>query len=155
MATEILWTPLPNGRTRTQLRLSVHISPRLTYPGGGEGTLLDFPALHAWPPAGPTLQLQFGAAAPVPAAIVSTSDTALWPLLFPTTSRVVSRKVPNYGATPVHSYPLTKIAKFLRDQYTKIAPTHRRSFRPFQRCWVTDSRTSGSADATEPSAGAR
>ena len=121
MATEILWTPLPNGRTRARLRLSVHISPRLTYPGSGEGTLLDFPALHAWPPKDLALQLQFGAAAPVPATIVSTADPTLWPLLFPTTSRVVSRKVPNYSGTQVHSYPLTKIAKFLQDQYTKIA----------------------------------
>ena len=57
----------------------------------------------------------------MPATIVSTPDPILWPLLFPTTSRVVSRTVPNHSGTPVHSYPLTKIAKFLQDQYTKIA----------------------------------
>ncbi len=121
MATEIIFTALPNGRTDDRLHLSVHVSPRLTTTGA-DGTLADFPAFLAWPPSDLSFQVEFTSpAATFRGHVVSAPEVSVWQKLFPSTSLVRSHEPVDRSLTPIHSYPVTKIVEFLRDRYVDVA----------------------------------
>lgn len=123
MPTDSIWTALPTGRTGPILRLSVHVSPRLTVPGGGQDTLASFPAFASWPPGDLGFDVVVGATT-YPSrvvTIVSSPDPSLWPKLFPGTSGVRSHEVPDRSQTPIHTYPLAKIVAFLRERWSESA----------------------------------
>lgn len=125
MPTETIWTALPAGRTRTSVRLAVHVTPRLTTEGA-DGVLADFPAMVSWPPGDLELTANI-AGTDHSATITSAPEPALWGALFPGSSLVRSHTVTDRSQAPIHTYPLTKIAGFLKDQYTKIlldSPEH-------------------------------
>lgn len=121
MATEIIFTALPNGRTGNRLHLSVHVSPRLTT-GGADVTLADFPEFLSWPPSDLSFQVEFtNAAASYRGLLVSSPTASLWEQLFPSSSLVRSHAPADHSQTPIHSYPVTKIVQFLADQYADVA----------------------------------
>ncbi|HEX9767508.1 MAG TPA: hypothetical protein VGA36_12155, partial [Nitriliruptorales bacterium] len=123
MATEIIWTALPLERRGSRLHLSAHVAPRLTSTGAVDATLADFPLLASWPPGDLAFDVLFdGGVHRLPATIVSAApDPGIWQLLFPGTSRVASHQVTDRSSLPIHSYPLTKIAAWLRDRYAQTA----------------------------------
>lgn len=123
MPTESIWTALPTAVGRGTLGLSVHVTPRLTTVGGVDDVLSSFPAFASWPPGDLGLEVTVGATTYPAEAVTVTSAPApaVWAALFPGSSLVRSHTVVDRSQTPIHTYPLTKIAAFLEDHYSQVA----------------------------------
>jgi hypothetical protein len=77
-ASRITWTPVPNGYANGKLRLSVHVSPRLS----GAGTLDGYADWLRWPTTRLAFTVRFGTV-DVPATITSAAPRSdLWNALF-------------------------------------------------------------------------
>jgi hypothetical protein len=126
MPVEMVWTALPDGRTDTgALRLSAHLAPRLSTAGGWDtrlGDEPDFADLLDWPPADLHLEVVFDHAGAFEARIVSDPPRPeLWRSVFPPETPVRSFGVPDMTDTPLHTYPSSKLADWLRDAYARVA----------------------------------
>jgi hypothetical protein len=133
----IIWTICPNGydpQTRA-FSLSVHVSPRLTTGGTGDRQLASWPDFLGGPNwaqlrVGFQVEIQRGAAhVPVGtlgAALAGPDErsAAVWDAIFgpPTSGALVhERVVDTHPTTPVLSYPMSNIARFLETNYGDVA----------------------------------
>ncbi|MFI9381841.1 hypothetical protein [Kutzneria sp. NPDC052558] len=117
-------TALPNGvgvdsHGAPALKLSVHISPRLS--GGAD--LSSFPDWQNWPTTPLTLQVKVGGVVLAATPAGPAPSTTLWPKLFPTTTKVGDHTGPEIvlNDTYVRTYPARGVRNFVRDQYAYMA----------------------------------
>ncbi len=125
MATQtIFWTALPNGGEGSQVRLSVHVAPRLVATGGGPTTLATFDDFANWPNtlASFSWSVHFPTLAwTLPATATSTPDPALWAALFPPATTVRSHVFKAFNTAKIRSYNVKHVVGFLQEQYAKFA----------------------------------
>ena len=143
----VLWTCLPNGTMGTgagqALKLSVLVSPRLTFPSADPNAvapLSDFPSFANWPDtlaklmkAGPftvqvlslagaqTYQAELSAPSNDPGAV---PDPALWDAIFGTngaSTPVQSHSVEDFTKRFVLSYPAVRVRDTVQSLYQAVA----------------------------------
>ena len=130
MPEQIIWTALPHGIANGRLRLSVHISPRLS--GAGTLTLNDFGSFQDWPAV--VRGLSFTAAFDGGPSLVATPlfhepsasgaeipDSALWKALFPLSTAVTSHEFDDYSQQVIRSAPIARIHGDLKGRYLQVA----------------------------------
>ncbi|WP_131740200.1 hypothetical protein [Actinomadura roseirufa] len=107
-ASQIVWTPLPNGHGDGRLRLSVLVAPRLA----GATTLAGFPEWLAWPQVRPAFSVTFQGGAKAPATIAGPPPRLdLWQRLFTRDTPVAAPPAPVAAAAgaspvpPIRSWP--------------------------------------------------
>ena len=116
-------TALPNGVAVVAgvsvLKLSVHISPRLS----GATSLSSFPDWLNWPTTPLTFQVSVNGTTVTATADDSKLSKTLWPKLFPATAKVVDNTGPTVPLkdTFVRTYPARGVRDFVRDQYAYMA----------------------------------
>jgi hypothetical protein len=125
----IMWTALPNGLTKdkTNLRLSVLVSPRLTC-NAATGTLAEFADFQDWPAhvGGLTFSVEFVGGPTVPATrVVDPGNPALdspaWKVLFPKSFPVRSYAFDDRSNLAVRSFPTKKVLSLLTNLYQTVA----------------------------------
>jgi hypothetical protein len=93
-ASQIVWTPVPNGYDKGKLKISVLVAPRLS----GASKLSAFPDWVTWPSVRPVYSVSFEGGTRVPATVTSPAPRLdLWQRLFT-------------GDTPVTAPPTTLAA---------------------------------------------
>ncbi len=121
----IFWTTLPNGVAGSDLRLSVHVAPRLET-DEGETLVPFFPDFAGWPGvvAAMTFDVDFpGLGLTLPATRTSADpDTLRWGALFPPSTFVRPNRFAEFGFdhTLVLSYPVHHVVGFLKEQWGKF-----------------------------------
>ncbi len=117
-------TALPNGvgvdsHGAPVLKLSVHISPRLS--GGAD--LSSFADWKNWPTTPLTLQVKVNNVVLDATLVGPAPSTTLWPKLFPISTKVGDHTGPDIvlADTYVRTYPARGVRDFVRDQYAYMA----------------------------------
>ena len=119
----VLWTAVPNGTAPNgNLRVSVHVAPRLT-PSSSPGTLGHFPDWLHWPAVHVGWHLKINGV-PHPATQVSSPDLALYRALFPSTVPVSPYQYQSLAGQKVHSYPVGHVRQFFKTTYSSLAVSH-------------------------------
>lgn len=121
MASErVIWTALPNQRdTGNRLRLSVHVSPRLS---GGGATLGGYPAFANWPKRLESLAfaVEFDNGLSLEAIAEPLADPELWLRLFPATTPVMPHQFRDHSQRDLHVFPVSEVHEFLQTTYGKV-----------------------------------
>lgn len=121
MAEQIVWTVLPNGRTRGTLGFSLFISPRLL----ADGTLGNF-GLGNWAQKMSSLKLtlQFdGGPTVAPLLDGSLLSPSLWPGLFPNSTPVRGWGLAPHASRELKSFPVASLHQFINGLYGQVAST--------------------------------
>lgn len=136
----VIWTALPAGMTRDReyYRINLHVAPRLEMGRPGNGKLADFPAWLDWPrtlaDARFTVQGLGGLSQPAKIEKATNADwppidsdglllpdSAVWQLLFPDTTPVISHKFDDFRGRDVLTYPLAALADSIEASYGAMA----------------------------------
>lgn len=145
-AQTLVVTAIPRGFADGQLRVGVHLSPRLSFSGVSETTLASFPDFNFWPPGGAwTWRASFdgGTTYVTPASITWDVDPELWKATFH--AELPVRSFDGHPGPPrsVFGYSYNGLAQGLREMLR--SPTIGAS--SFGRLLVT---TPVSPDAVDP-----
>lgn len=135
----VIWTALPKGAASgaegVKLMLSAFASIRLwTDEGGSRPTLSLFPDFLHWPNTAINFSVQLGNDSPIAATRTSPTPRGdLWQALFSPDTYVrpsgdaTGKSQDRFDRrihTPILSYPVANIQRYLRDQYGKFAISH-------------------------------
>ncbi|MEV0404027.1 hypothetical protein [Actinoallomurus sp. NPDC050550] len=116
-ASQIVWTPVPNGYANGMLRISVLVAPRLS----GATTLSGFTDWLTWPQVKPAYSVTFQSGKKVPATITSPAPRLdLWQRLFTKDTPVAARPVPlaATGVPPIRSWPSVAARSMAYSEHT-------------------------------------
>lgn len=134
MSQQIIWTSLPNGvitkvvgdpmddqpdQTRTFLRLSVFVAPRLRTDDGSDSFVRSFPDFHDWPLtlSQYAFKVHFKTTDPFPVAPVQQMDSGVWKSLFPLATKVTSHVFNGHENSVVHSTPASALESYILGKY--------------------------------------
>lgn len=131
---QIMWTAVPGGFSALgRLRLSVHVSPRLT-PNAAQGTLAEFPDFLSWP------SVAFGqwivefdnSPRAITAQVVTAPASAAsrWNALFNASTPVDQRRFDDFTQRKVYSYPRQSLTNLVRETYAQVAVASPDAFPP-------------------------
>ncbi|GAA2497457.1 hypothetical protein GCM10010406_37420 [Streptomyces thermolineatus] len=128
MPEQLIWTVLPDGQAGNEddrrLRLSVLVSPRLTTPDGGEGSLSAFPALRHWTATAAATRFALevdGAVVADGLQPLNTFAPHLWESLFTDRTPVHPHTFDDYSGHRLVSYPLRTLRDRIRRLYANVA----------------------------------
>ena len=139
MATELTLTPLPDGVAGRDLRLSLHVGPRLT-DAGPNAVLAGFPLMVDWPAtiANVAWSVEIDGRS-FPATLVSSPSSALWTELFPAAgTKVFSHEVPDFREDSVHSNPVAAVEDFVKSTYGVVGAQSPTDFPPMTTLRASD-----------------